>query len=222
MNFHSDHHTVKVEKTGHYYTIGQLSDTTEYIWLVCHGYGQAADRFIQKFRKLNPNQHYVIAPEGLHRFYWGGVHGQVVASWMTSKDRLDEIREHTNFIHHVLSAHRRPEHKLIFLGFSQGVATVARYIATFQPAFAHLILWAGTFPRDIDPNAIDLAFKGVPIHLFYGDRDQYLTHDIINAELQHYQSRKLKIRGIPYHGEHKIDSDLIVEFAKKFLFDGDS
>jgi hypothetical protein len=73
---------ISVSKTAHYSTMGKLSKSTRYIWIVAHGYGQRANRIIKKFDFLSPEEHFVIAPEGLSRFYWHK-NQEPVASWMT-------------------------------------------------------------------------------------------------------------------------------------------
>ena len=37
-----------------YYTLNKLTEDTERIWLVFHGYGQLAEYFIKKFEGLDP------------------------------------------------------------------------------------------------------------------------------------------------------------------------
>lgn len=217
----SDHHTVKIEKTAHYYTLGKLSDQTQYIWLVCHGYGQAADRFIQKFRKLDLSQHFIIAPEGLHRFYWGGTSGTVVASWMTKKDRLHEISEHTTFLQDILLNYRADHHGLIICGFSQGVATVTRYMDRFKPAFDYLLLWAGSFPRDINSQQWH-DYTGIEkTHLFYGNQDELLTPELLEKEQKYFVDQGFSVVEHTFEGGHKVDSDLILKFQNEYLLDGD-
>ena len=44
-------------------------------------------------KNFDPETHFVIAPEGLSRFYVNGFGGEVVASWMTKRDRLEEIHD---------------------------------------------------------------------------------------------------------------------------------
>ncbi len=45
------HHKIKVQKTAHYFTQGTINDTTQYFWIVAHGFGQLYFRllgFVQK------------------------------------------------------------------------------------------------------------------------------------------------------------------------------
>ncbi|MEL6276926.1 MAG: phospholipase, partial [Bacteroidota bacterium] len=81
-------HRLPVQRTAHFYTLGEPSANVKRMWFACHGYGQLASTFIRKFDQLAGAEDYVVAPEGLSRFYWQGFTGKVVASWMTSADRL--------------------------------------------------------------------------------------------------------------------------------------
>ena len=49
--------------------LGALSAETREIWFVVHGYGQLAEYFIRHFRGLDDGTRYIVAPEGLSRFY---------------------------------------------------------------------------------------------------------------------------------------------------------
>ena len=81
-------HHLSVEKTARYFTMGEGKANCQYLWIVLHGYGQLASSVIKRFKTLDPDKHFVLAPEGLSRFYWGeGFGGKAVASWMTSEDR---------------------------------------------------------------------------------------------------------------------------------------
>ncbi|MEN0004839.1 MAG: phospholipase, partial [Bacteroidota bacterium] len=73
-------HSIPVTRTAHYATQGQVGPHIRYLCIACHGYGQLAARFIRKFDVVDRADTFVIAPEGLSRFYWGGVTGNVVAS----------------------------------------------------------------------------------------------------------------------------------------------
>ena len=79
---------IKVEKSAFYYTNGDMTDQIKYVWFVFHGYAQRADHIINKFDGLDSSIHHVVSIEGLSKFYWKGVTGEVVSSWMTKKNRL--------------------------------------------------------------------------------------------------------------------------------------
>ena len=86
---------MKTLKTARYYLAGSPSGKTKNIWIVIHGYGQLAGKFIQQFEFLINDETVVIAPEGLSRFYTGSATGELIgAGWMTKEERDNEIKDY--------------------------------------------------------------------------------------------------------------------------------
>ena len=138
-------HHLTVARTARYQQLGELSSRTRRVWFVCHGYGQLAAYFIRHFAfitEADPTT-VIIAPEGLSRFYLSGNGGRVGASWMTRDDRLHEIQDHVNFLNQLAATilpQCPPDVHITVLGFSQGTATVGRWLAQAAFRSAHLIL----------------------------------------------------------------------------------
>jgi len=215
----AEHHILKVERTAHYYTYGTLTGNTRFVWVVCHGYGQAADRFISKFDKLDPAQNFVIAPEGLSRFYWKGVTGIPVASWMTSKDRESEIDDQMRYLMKVMSLYtdRTQNVQFVFFGFSQGCATIMRFLDHSRHPFSKIILWGGSIPPDINYDTWNSYLEDERVHLIYGDADEYIT-----AERRVKMNEFLEAKGPPvfihsYQGGHRVIPEVFVEIVSKIL-----
>ena len=151
---------------------------------------------------------FVLAPEGLSRFYWGGFTGDIAASWMTSADRLDEIADYAAYLQ-TLYEHFVPrladDVKIILFGFSQGVATQFRWLMRRFPAFDHLVAWAGTVPADLDYQPHLEYFQSRRLHFFYGTEDQFLTPDRLkwHEELVGRQQLRFNYRTFP--GKHIVD-----------------
>ena len=95
-------------------------------WVVLHGYGQLASRFLRSLESLATPSRLVVAPEGLSRFYLDAGGGKVGASWMTKEDRVREIEDYLAYLD-LVRATLMPPVPLTILGFSQGVATAARW-----------------------------------------------------------------------------------------------
>ena len=97
--------------------------------IVLHGYGQLTEFFSKKFQELG-NEFVVICPEGMHRFYLEGTSGRVGASWMTKEWREQDIIENINALNGLVESivKQLEPVKIIVVGFSQGVATAARWI----------------------------------------------------------------------------------------------
>ena len=213
-------HLLKVSRTAHYYTFGQPSPGVRYFWIVCHGYGQLARNFITKFDVLPTDHHFVLAPEGLSRFYWQGLSGQVAASWMTREDRLDEIEDYANYLQ-ALYHHFRPQLssrvKVILLGFSQGCATQVRWITRHFPSFDYLLLWAGTIPEDIDYLPPQSYLSDKKIHLIWGTDDPYLTDERIAWHRQLIADQQLQVVESTFSGKHTVDREMLLRWVRDFL-----
>ncbi|MEP5069833.1 MAG: esterase, partial [Crocinitomicaceae bacterium] len=125
-----------------YHTLNELTEKTERVWLVFHGYGQLAGHFIKKFKDLDPAKNFIVAPQGLSKYYLDGVYGRVGASWMTKEDRLTEIQNQYAYIDALLKKiGDLSDKQLIYFGFSQGTATMGRYAAHAKIPFHQMIIW---------------------------------------------------------------------------------
>ena len=150
-------HRLTVPRSARCYTQGGSAATEA--WLLLHGYGQLATRFLRGFAPLATPSRLLVAPEGLSRFYLEAGAGKVGASWMTKEDRASEIADYLGYLDQV----RReliPPVPLTVLGFSQGVATAARYAVAAAPAPVRLVCWGGLVPEEISAGAA----RGHPGH----------------------------------------------------------
>ncbi len=213
-------HSLKVTRTAHYYTLGKPGPDVRYFWIACHGYGQLARHFITKFDVLPADRHFVLAPEGLSRFYWQGLSGKVAASWMTSADRLDEIEDYANYLQ-ILYEQFRPQLpsgvKVILFGFSQGCATQMRWVMRHFPAFDHLIFWAGTIPEDIDYLPHQKYFSDKSLHVIYGTDDPFLTAERIAWHRQLLTDQQLTVEESTFAGKHTVDREALRQWVGHFL-----
>src|SRR6059036_4311653 len=122
-------HHLSVSRTARYFTLGERSAAVAEVWFACHGYGQLAARFLEKLRVLDDGTRYLVAPEGLSRFYLSEspTERRVGASWMTREDRLAEIADYVQYLDAVYATVRtgreRSRARVTVLGFSQGTAT---------------------------------------------------------------------------------------------------
>ncbi|MDP4710412.1 MAG: hypothetical protein NWR67_00990 [Saprospiraceae bacterium] len=212
-------HSLMVQKTAHYFTLGEPGEHVRYLWIVCHGYGQLARKFIRKFDFLDRSAHLVIAPEGLSRFYWQGFHGEPVASWMTREDRLDEIRDYAAYLSQLYATYvpRCPQAKIVLLGFSQGVATQLRWMLQDFPAFDHLILYAGMLPDDLDYRSHQSYLRGGNTHLLYGTEDEFLSADALSRMQMLIRDNDLELRVHTFAGNHQVDRTVLDRYFNQYL-----
>lgn len=213
----AEHH-FSVTRTARYYQQGELSASTRQLWLVCHGYGSLATYFIRHFAFLAEADPHtvVVAPEGLSRFYLQGTSGRVGASWMTSDDRLHEIADHVRYLNDLtaqLLPQCAPDVQVSVLGFSQGTATVSRWLAqaSFRPA--QLILWAGNFPEDIPQEAASRLLTGLPLRLVVGDSDGYFSDEQVAQQTAQLQALGGQPQVIRFEGHHELKRPVIRRLA---------
>lgn len=205
-------HALTVTRTAHYYRIGHPGPQVHNLVLACHGYGQAAERFIRKFEGIADERTLVLAPEGLSRFYWGGFDGEVVASWMTRGDRLDEIADYTRYLTQLLDLYLpqcAPDAQLILFGFSQGCATIMRWAVKAQPDARHLVFWAGSVPEDIDYTPLQDYLSHRQLHAFFGDQDPFLTPELIAQHDAMLREKGLTVHHHPFSGKHTIVREVL-------------
>ncbi len=203
-------HHIKISIKASYYTLNELTAKTERVWLAFHGYGQLAEFFIKKFEGLDPEKNFIIAPQGLSKYYLYGVYGRVGASWMTKEDRLTEIDNQYAYIDSVLDQFDLSGKELIYFGFSQGTATMGRYAAHAKIPFAKMIIWAGTFPPDTNPKDWSYLKGKEDIQYFTSREDIYFKEEMIpkqNEVVKTALGREPKLNW--YDGGHRVMPEIV-------------
>ena len=212
-------HKILFEKTAHYFTLGEPNSKTKYFWIVCHGYGQLASSIIHKFDDLDLEENFILAPEGLSRFYWNRSAPEPVgSSWKTKKDRLDEIADYTRFIKKLYSEsiEKLPQNvKIILFGFSQGCATQIRWVMNEFPKFDILVLWGGLLPEDLDYTPHSSYFSNIDKHWIYGSQDQFLNEKIIKWHYQFMKEQNLDFQTTEFEGKHKVERTVLLDWFSK-------
>jgi len=206
-------HSLTVPRTARYYTLGTASGHIKNLWIVCHGYGQLARYFLRHFRVLDDEKTMVVAPEALSRFYLDGFSGRVGATWMTKEDRLSEIEDQAGYLNLLLKEQLRqlPEDvQVTVLGFSQGGATVCRWLATVQPRVHQLILWAASFPEDINFETGKAAFQNLPVAVVYGTQDALITTEALHRKQQLMAQLNITPQVYTFAGGHTLDPEILL------------
>jgi predicted esterase len=205
---------IPIRRSARYYSLGEANDQTRALWIVCHGYGQLAGEFIQAFKALDDGHTCIVAPEALSRFYLDGFSGEVGASWMTREDRVAEIADQKNYLDALyrIVTHPLPSQTMInILGFSQGTATVARWLSESKYPIDNLILWAGEFPRDLNSYS---RFEQLNTYYVYGNQDPFLNPQRIDAQAQKLQQAGLHFQQIQFDGKHHLHSQTLLQLQK--------
>lgn len=216
-------HQLTVGRTARYYTLGKMDRPVKQVWFVCHGYGQLAGRFLRSFDVIDDGTRLIVAPEGLSRFYLGGSTGEhgpdakVGASWMTREDRLSEIEDYVRYLDalyaEVFGRVDRSAVKLIALGFSQGAATVSRWISRGGARADRLVLWGELVPPDLDLEAAKQTLRALELSLVYGREDRFVTAEKIAEAEARLWSHGITYRLLTYDGGHELHDGVLQELA---------
>lgn len=218
---HEEHH-LKVERTARYFTLGNASKKADELWIVLHGYRTLASDFIKVFEAIG-NYAFVVAPEGLSRFYTKGSGGPespnaIGASWMTREDRLNEIADHVAYLDKLYkhSTNGIQPKKLILLGFSQGCPAVMRWVSNGNVKPDQVLLWSGDVPRDLNFEAYKAA--GVKATtMVYGDNDTLLDNALYAEGETLLREHGIPNAAIRFSGGHEIPPDALTSVRKRIL-----
>jgi predicted esterase len=197
-----------VGRTARFHTLGQAGYKTRRLLFACHGYGQLAGRFIYKFTEQLDGQTYVVAPEGLSRFYLDGSYTDIGASWMTREDREQDIADNRAYLSALYTQTLQllpADTQRVLFGFSQGCSTLTRWIAQEQPAFDALILWGGAFAEDMDYRGLRDYFSDKKIWLVHGDQDPFVTPEQLEKLRRFTEAQGLVYHNHCFSGRHEVD-----------------
>jgi predicted esterase len=212
---------IQVQKTARYFTLGSLTPTTKHIWFVCHGYGQLANYFLKKFEIIEDEQTFIIAPEALNRFYLQGFTGRIGATWMTREERLSEIEDYVQYLNQLYSAVLSDINKsnimINILGFSQGVATVCRWLASRQVKADNLILWAGQLPADMDIGLTRETLSQTTMYVIYGTKDEFLKDINPHEYIGTFTIAGFAPHIISFRGTHEIHQQTLIKLRDRIV-----
>jgi len=208
-------HTIVVPRTARYCTLGPTHGFPRELWFVCHGYGQLAPRFIGQFAPLDDGTRLIVAPEGLSRFYLDPIpkrrneaSPRVGATWMTREDRESEIADYVSYLERVADEVRHgltgAAPRIVALGFSQGTATVCRWLAASALRADQLVLWGGTIPPELDLAAWAERLHGAAITLVAGERDSMVPPATMAAEAERLSAAGVAFTIQRYDGGHEV------------------
>lgn len=220
-------HTIQVRRSARYYTLGPTHGFPRELWVVCHGYGQLARRFLSQFAAIADGSRLIVAPEALSRFYLDPIperrnqsSPRVGASWMTRENREEEIGDYIAYLdqtttavrHHLAGAGPR----IIVLGFSQGTATVCRWLGASEHRVDEIVLWAGGIPPELDLAEWSSRLHGASLSLVAGETDEMVTPNAVAADGERLSAAGVAFTLHRYAGGHEIDPDALTRLAEGF------
>jgi predicted esterase len=212
-----EEHQLRIERTARYATFGHNHSELEQVWFVCHGYGQLAREFVRHFEVLDDGSRLVVAPEGLSRFYRDGMQSEIGASWMTREDRVTEIEDYVNYLDalytRIFERVDRDAVDVFVLGFSQGVATAARWIAHGTVHADQLVLWAQLVPPEFQSREGFRRLRALRLTLVRGTRDSSVSAEHFADQRAHLDTHGIDAREMTFEGGHRLDRETLLEIA---------
>ncbi len=211
-----DVHHLEVVKTARYYTLGEPTSAIREVWFVCHGYGQLARFFLRHFECLKSPTRFLVAPEALSRFYLN-TDRRIGATWMTSEDRENEMKDYIAYLDRlsekIFSALPVRQYRVVVLGFSQGVATVCRWVSRGRIKPDRVICWAGQVPPEIDLGKTDEPLRNTDLHFVLGTKDEYADTEFIKAFKAQMAAYGVMYNSHSFEGGHVIERTTLEKLA---------
>lgn len=208
--------------------MGSFDSALTEVWVVCHGHGQLAARFLSRFVPIERADRLFVAPEALSRYYLtpprGGPHPPstpVGATWMTSEDREREIEDYVGYLdlvyEEIFSRLSRPSVHLVLLGFSQGTATVARWVAHGKVDPDRVILWAGVLPPELDAGDAAKLARRSPVAVVLGTRDEFASSQLVSEQEARLKELRVEHETIRFDGGHEIPAEVLRRIAESHV-----
>ncbi len=208
-------HHIRVQRTARYFTLGGRADVAATSWwFVLHGYGQLAGDFIRFFSDLAADDSRVVAPEALNRYYAlnpdvaAARDRPVGATWMTREDRESEVADYVEYLDavfdEVTGGSLADGNRVNVIGFSQGAATAARWIAHGRVPATRLVLWGGLVPPDAELSRGPQALRGVPLTFVLGSRDHYVSEAALDEDVARMGRAGIAASVVRFEGGHAV------------------
>jgi len=102
--------------------------------------------------------------------------------------------------------------KITLFGFSQGTATIMRWLHARKVKCHRVILWAGLTPEDISYENVLSLFPKKDTWLVYGTQDKFLTEERLAWQKQFATEQQLPFQYLSFDGKHKIERKPLLRF----------
>ncbi len=212
-------HNISFEFSSSYITYNKLTDNTENIWIVFHGYGQLSKYFRRRFDVLDSDKNYIIAPQGLSKFYVDDDYKNVGASWLTKEDRGSDLLNQQKYLIKLMDELKLKidfsKIKVNLFGFSQGVSALTRLLMNYNMKVNNIIIWAGWVPDEFF-NINKDVLKDTNLFFVVGNKDKYYNNPIIKGYLKKFKNILNKeIDYFVFDGGHIVDRKVLKKINEK-------
>lgn len=169
-----------------------------------HGYGEDAEAQLERLRSIPGSERWLIVSiQGLHRFYARSM-DRVVASWMTRQDRELAIEDNIEYVNACLDAVEGEwavTSKVVFAGFSQGVAMAYRAAATSTRGTAGVIAAGGDVPPEV-------SLDRIPVLILRGITDEWYTKGKLDDDLRRLLAASIDVSAPEFQAGHEWSSEM--------------
>ncbi|WP_152520504.1 alpha/beta hydrolase [Cyclobacterium qasimii] len=174
-----------------------------------------AEFFLRKFNHLFQDNCLIVAPEGLNHYYHKGFSGRVGANWMTKHEREIDIANSNSYLNGIMEE-LLPQFDQVpqvnVLGFSQGVATMSRWVCQSNINIEKAVFWGGAPAHDLDPTLMVERLKNSQVILALGNDDPFLQSEMyIRQRHLIYEAGFVNFKELSYSGGHDLDPELLKE-----------
>lgn len=171
----------------------------------CHGYAQSADEMMAMLEEIPGAGWTRVSIQALHRFYRGRSE-TTVASWMTRQDRASLIADNLAYVDAAIAAAAggRAIGRLVFCGFSQGVAMACRAaVLGARPADAVFALGG-----DVPPELMASGAPACPrVLLARGTHDAWYAEGKMRDDEARLLERGAGVETLTFDGAHEWHQD---------------
>ena len=180
-----------------------------------HGYGENSERHLEKLVQIPGIEAWrLCSVEALHPFYTRN--GRIVASWMTSQGREQAIDDNIAYASSVVATLKRrfgEPQRLVYAGFSQGVAMAWRATVRSGHLCDGLLALAGDVPPEV---AAARSSHLPPVLLGRGKADTWYTEEKMTADLEVLEGLGVEVESCVFDGGHDW-TDEYFQAASAFL-----
>ena len=136
--------------------------------------------------------------------------GKVGASWMTTVDRENEIKDYIQYLDNVYNTLiSQTNAKIVGLGFSQGAATMARWATKSSKRLNNIVFWGGSIPEECFLHLDKL--NSLSPYLLVGDEDEFISKEKYESVLKSLDNIGLIFSHIFYKGGHTILTEPLMQ-----------
>lgn len=198
---------------GRYLVAGSKTEPPAGLVVGFHGYGEDAAAHLEQLQRIpGIERWHLAAVQALHPFYTRD--GDVVASWMTKQDRKLAVEDNIRYVASVVAALQRelgtPE-RLVFAGFSQGVAMTWRAAARSGHPCDGVIALAGDVPPELRRGPLP-AFP--PVLLVRGTGDTWYTQAKMDTDLEVLARLGIEVEPVVFEGGHEWSQELLAAVGR--------